>query len=176
MIFTFKTIKKINQIWCLFFFPSASGGKKSETWMSKRNSEGEITYVNWNQKQLTQTCWEAKLPLLRHKPTHCPFFPFIYMSGSPNPCSLLGAWKSGYEGEREIERRISRRDREGGMQQESGANHVLCCCKQEEAESGCTTQGQTGCLLGLGNKHGSLVSPCWKWFLNSGTQEKRCGC
>lgn len=62
------------------------------------------------------------------------------------------------------------------MQQESGANCVLCCCKQEEAESGCTTQGQTGCLLGLGNKHGSLVSPCWKWLLNPGTQEKRCGC
>lgn len=68
--------------------------KKGRNLMSKRNSEGEITHVNWNQKQLTQICWEAKLTLLRHKPTHCPFFVlFIYLSGaseSPNPCSLLG--------------------------------------------------------------------------------------
>lgn len=148
--------------------------------MSKRNSEGEITHVNWNQKQLTQICWEAKLTLLRHKPTHCPFFVlFIYLSGaseSPNPCSLLGVRGSqvtkergkareGYRGE--TERLQCSRKMEQIM--------YLGCCKQEEAESGCTTQGQTGCLLGLGNKHGSLVSPCWKWVLNPGMQEKRCG-
>lgn len=54
-----------------FFWPQVE--KKAETWTSKRNSEGERTHVNWNQKQLTQTCWETKLPLLSHIPTHCLF-------------------------------------------------------------------------------------------------------
>ena len=105
---------------------------------------------------------------------------FIYISGasgSRNPCSLLGVWKSDYKGERERGRRISRRDGERlQCSRQSGTKFVLCCCKQEEVESVCMTQRHTGCLLALENKHWSPVSPCWKWLLNPGTKEKSCGC